>query len=391
MGTEKEDYVTLTQRISRKTGGIQPASFTSVAKKGETAAAWLFLRGKAMQSQTVELMSVIRDVLLTVRLDNKDRFRQMVLEAKARQEQKLVPAGHQMVNLRLRAHFHEADWAAEQMNGVSYLFFLRKLAKAVDEDWPGVLADLEEMRGILLNRNAMLVNVTLDEAGWSDFQPLVNGFLDDLPATATRDGEWSPETPSDFEGMTIPAQVNYVGKGTNIYQSGYTFHGSAHVICRYLRTAWLWERIRVQGGAYGAFCSFDRLSGVLSFVSYRDPNLLKTLEAFDETARFLRELDLHKDELTKSIVGAIGDIDTYRLPDAKGYTSMVRQLSGETDEERQQLREEVFSTTTAHFKAFAEALDRVKEEGLVKVLGSESAIQGAQADRPGWLELLKVL
>ena len=70
---------------------------------------------------------------------------------------------------------------------------------------------------------------------------------------------------------------------------------------------------------------------------------------------------------------------------------MVRQLSGETDEERQQLREEVLSTTATHFKSFAEALDRVREEGLVKVLGSESAIQGAQADRPGWLELIKVL
>jgi Zn-dependent M16 (insulinase) family peptidase len=391
MGTEKEDYVTLTQRIGRKTGGIHPTFFTSVVKKGETAAAWLFLRGKAMQPQGFELMSIITDVLLTVRLDNQERFRQMVLEAKARQEQKLVPAGHQMVNLRLRAHFHEADWAAEQMNGVSYLFFLRRLAKRVDEDWPGVRADLEEMRNILLNRNAMLVNVTLDEAGWSDFQPLVNEFLDHLPATDPRDGEWSPETPSDFEGMTIPAQVNYVGKGANIYPSGYTFHGSAHVICRYLRTAWLWERVRVQGGAYGAFCSFDRLSGVLSFVSYRDPNLLKTLEVFDESARFLREGHLHKDELNKGIIGTIGDLDQYRLPDAKGYTSMVRQLSGETDEERQQLREEVLSTTATHFTAFAEALDTVKEKGLVKVLGSESAIQGAQTDRPGWLEVLKVL
>ena len=391
MGTEKEDYVTLTQRIGQKTGGIHPTFFTSVVKRGETAAAWLFLRGKAMQSQTSEMMRIIRDVLLTVRLDNQERFRQMVLEAKARQEQKLVPAGHQMVNLRLRAHFHEADWAAEQMNGVSYLFFLRKLAKSVEEDWPNVLVDLENMRSILLKRKAMLVNVTLDQAGWSDFQPEVHEFLDHLPAMEPKSEAWSPETPSDFEGMTIPAQVNYVGKGANIYPSGYTFHGSAHVICRYLRTAWLWERIRVQGGAYGAFCSFDRLSGVLSFVSYRDPNLLKTLEVFDESARFLRDMKLRRDELTKSIIGTIGDLDQYRLPDAKGYTSMVRQLSGETDEERQQLREEVLGTTATHFAAFAEALDRVKEEGLVKVLGSESAIQGAQSDRPGWLEVLKVL
>ncbi|MGD9040977.1 MAG: hypothetical protein PVH82_15150, partial [Desulfobacteraceae bacterium] len=133
------------------------------------------------------------------------------------------------------------------------------------------------------------------------------------------------------------------------------------------------------------------LSGVLSFVSYRDPNLLKTLEVFDESARFLREEHLHKDELTKGIIGTIGDLDQYRLPDAKGYTSMVRQLSGESDEERQQLREEVLSATATHFTAFAGALDRVREEGLVKVLGSETAIQGAQADQPGWLELIKVL
>jgi hypothetical protein len=130
---------------------------------------------------------------------------------------------------------------------------------------------------------------------------------------------------------------------------------------------------------------------VLSFVSYRDPNLLKTLEVFDESARFLREVELHKDELRKSIIGTIGDLDQYRLPDAKGYTSMVRQLSGETDEDRQQLREEVLGTTAGQFVAFAEALDKVKEEGLVKVLGSENAIQGAQAERPGWLEVLKVL
>ena len=51
-----------------------------------------------------------------------------------------------MVNTRLRARFNEADWADEQMGGVSYLFFLRELAKAVDSDWPAVLAQLEAIR-----------------------------------------------------------------------------------------------------------------------------------------------------------------------------------------------------------------------------------------------------
>lgn len=391
MGTESEDYVSLTQRISRKTGGIHPAVYTSLVKDSERGTSWLLLRGKAMLAQAEELVNILRDVLLTVRLDNRERFQQMVLEAKARQEQKLVPAGHQVVNLRLRSHFSEAGWVAEQINGVSYLFFLRRLAKAVEEDWPGVLSHLEEMRQILVNRDAMILNVTLDEAGWSGCRPVVKEFLDALPSSRVGEKEWNPETHPEFEGLTIPAQVNYVGKGASLYESGYRFHGSAHVICRYLRTSWLWDRIRVQGGAYGAFCLFDRLSGVLSFVSYRDPNLLRTIDVFDQTAQFLDKIVLNESELTKSIIGAIGDIDSYMLPDAKGYTSMARFLSGETDQDRQRLREEVLSTTAADFKAFAQALETVRDKGLVKVLGSEGAIQGILEDRPGWLTLLKVL
>jgi Zn-dependent M16 (insulinase) family peptidase len=391
MGTEAEDFVTLSQRISRKTGGIHPTFFTSFVKQRDTGAVWLFLRGKAMQAQTAELMSIIRDVLLTVRLDDQNRFRQIVLEAKARQEQSLVPTGHQIVNLRLRSHFSEADWAAEQLKGVSYLFFLRELVERIEKDWPKVLSDLEEVRRILVNRRAMLLNVTLDEEGWSRFEPHVHEFLDAMPDEPWGMMDWDPLRAPEFEGLSIPSQVNYVGKGMNMYDLGYQFHGSAHVVARYLRNAWLWERIRMQGGAYGAFCLFDRLTGVLTFVSYRDPNLSQTLDGFDQSAQFLADLNLTQDELTKGIIGTTGDIDQYRLPDAKGYTSMLRYLSGETDGERQRMRDEVLGTTGADFKAFGHVLEAASEKGFVKVLGSEKAIQKALEKRPGWLDVLKVL
>jgi Zn-dependent M16 (insulinase) family peptidase len=391
MGTEKENYVTLSQRISRKTGGISPSLFSSSVKDKEEGSVWLFLRGKAMESKGHDLLDILREVVMGVRLDNRERFRQIVLEAKARQERMLVPAGHQMVNLRLRAHFSEADWAAEQMKGLSYYFFLCKLAHAIDEDWSNVLSDLEEIKQTLINRNNMLFNATMDQGGWSFFEPSADEFLDALPALPVNIEDWTPELPTEFEGMTIPSQVNYVGKGVNIYPLGYRFHGSAHVITRFLRNAWLWEKVRLQGGAYGAFCQFDRLSGILSFVSYRDPNLVKTLEAFDLSASFLRDLDLTDDERVKGIIGTIGDIDQYNLPDAKGYISMTRQLSGVTDEDRQTVRNEVLSTSSSDFNDFVQILDAFKDKGLVKVLGSQSAIEGALKDHPGWLEVIKVL
>jgi Zn-dependent M16 (insulinase) family peptidase len=105
----------------------------------------------------------------------------------------------------------------------------------------------------------------------------------------------------------------------------------------------------------------------------------------------LTKTTLNEDELTKSIIGTIGDMDKYRLPDAKGYTSLVRHLSRETDEDRQRVREEVLNTTADHFRAFAQMLEAVKEKGLVKILGSQSAIQEALEERPGWLHVFKVL
>ncbi|MCH94537.1 presequence protease 1 chloroplastic/mitochondrial-like, partial [Trifolium medium] len=138
--------------------------------------------------------------------------------------------------------------------------------------------------------------------------------------------------------------VNYVGKATNVYDAGYKLNGSAYVISKYISNTWLWDRVRVSGGAYGGFCDFDTHSGVFSFLSYRDPNLLKTLEVYDGTGDFLRELEIDDDTLTKAIIGTIGDVDSYQLPDAKGYSSMLRYLLGITEEERQRRREEILAT-----------------------------------------------
>ncbi|MDX1520879.1 MAG: peptidase M16, partial [Anaerolineae bacterium] len=201
-----------------------------------------------------------------------------------------------------------------------------------------------------------------------------------------------PQSLPDNEGLTLPAQVNYVGNAANLYDLGYTLHGSVSVINNFIRTGYLWDRVRVQGGAYGCFCAFDSDSGIYSYYSYRDPNLLKTLDIYDQTGKFLRELDLSQAELTKSIIGAIGRLDAYQLPDAKGYSSMYRYLVGLTDEVRQQRREEVLSTTAADFRAFGEVLSRMNDAGHVVVLGSQEAIEAANAEKGGdWLAVQKVL
>src|SRR5262249_7437735 len=213
MGTTTEDYVALSQRIGRTTGGIETATFTSMTRQPRApAAAWLFLRGKATVAQAPDLLAILRDVLLTAKLDDRERLRQIVLEEKAGAEAEIVPGGHLVALRRLRAPYNEADWAAEQLSGVAYLLFLRELVERIDSDWPSAWERLGAVRRTLLNRNILVVNATLDASSWASVRPAVVEFLSALPATTAESAAWMPDLPMTSEGLAIPALVNYVAK-----------------------------------------------------------------------------------------------------------------------------------------------------------------------------------
>jgi Zn-dependent M16 (insulinase) family peptidase len=388
-GTAREDFVSLTQRIGRSTGGVGASRSIGVMRDTKTTTAWLFIRGKAVPEKAAELLAIITDVLTTARLDNRDRIKQMLLEEKAGFESSLSGRGSGIVASRLSSALNEASWANEAAGGIEYLFFLRSLIKRVDSDWPGVEAALRRIRDLLIDRHSMVVNVTTEAALWTALQPQLEAFVANLPATVGAPLSWPIAAPRS-EGLTFPGQVNFVGKGANLYELGYVHSGATSVALRHLNTTYIWDKVRVQGGAYGGSASFDPFSGGLAFTSYRDPNLLETLAAYDNAAAYLKQ-GVGEQDLVRSIIGAIGSIDSYRLPDAKGFISLMWELSGNTEENRQQRREEVLGAKSADFKRFGEILDAVAKSGKVAVLGSEAAIRMANDERGGFLQVTKVL
>jgi hypothetical protein len=390
MGTDTEDYVEFGKRIRRKTGGMGASPFTASVLGERDGFCKLILRGKAMAENVGELMGIARDALLRVNLGNKERFRQIVVEEKAGLEQALIPSGHALATLRVRSRFNEADWAQEQMGGVSYLFFLRFLLDKIETDWETVEGSLREIQYALVDAASMVLNVTASATVWAGVRAEVEAFLGEMPERGLSTNTWLPVCSQDNEGLTIPAMVNYVAKAADLYAGGYTYHGSVNVITKYLRTSWLWEQVRVLGGAYGGFCGFDRQSGLMTFGSYRDPNILSTLEAFDKTADFLATATLDQSEIDKGVIGAIGGMDQYQLPDAKGFSSMIRFLTGVSDTERQTIRDQILATDKEHFRAFGQVLAKCVQRGFVSVLGSAEDIEQAR-EKAGLTEVFEVL
>jgi Zn-dependent M16 (insulinase) family peptidase len=168
---------------------------------------------------------------------------------------------------------------------------------------------MERIRSLLVTRAQLLCNITTDKESWRRFKPELASFLAVLPSAPVAQSSWQIGEGPNSEALIIPASVNYVGKGANLYRLGLKPSGAAHVVIKYLRTTWLWDRVRVQGGAYGGFCALDHRSGNFTYLSYRDPNLVETLDIYDQTAGFLKRVELDRTELTRGIIGTIGDVD----------------------------------------------------------------------------------
>ena len=376
MGTAKRDFLDLNMTIACKTGGMDADSLLLTAREDGRALPLLSVAGKAAPDTVPDLFGLLAEVLAEARFDDRERFGRMVLEEKARLEHALVPSGHTFVAARLRAGYSASGRLAELTGGVSHLHYLRELAARVEKYWPGVLSELEELRARVLTRENCLFNLTGEAVAREKLLGLAASLTAALPAGApTAFQNWPADAPPRNEALILPSQVNYVGLGADMFAAGYRYHGSAQVIMKQVRTGWLWEKVRVQGGAYGAFCFLDRFTGSFALVSYRDPNIAATLDTFRRTAEHLATSAPDKRELESAIVGAIGELDAYMLPDAKGMASFAREYAGDTKEIRRQLRDEVLSTTAGHFRQFGEALASALQNA------SQCALGGADLER----------
>lgn len=392
---------------------------------GENLQTLLVIKGKATTDKADELLSIFSLVLTEARLDSKDKIIEILKEKRSRLESSIQSAGHSAANARLKARYRVGGYIDEITGGLTYLVSIfipltccrnclfsfphtplwqdtvKSLLDEAENDWPSLLSKLQKLRSTLLDpktcRSGMTLDITGDKNVLDSVQPSVEKFLGGLP------GSSESQENTDFyneihpwveaakpkmealaaagdEGFIVPTQVSYVGKAGLLYAEGETIPGSAAVVARFLRTGYLWDRVRVMGGAYGGFCVFSPFSGMISFLSYRDPNLEKTIDVYDEAADALiaaaKAMENDPDMLETAIIGTIGDMDGALSSEQKGSTSFQRWLINESKEYRQKFRDEVLGTKPSDFLDFALRLKEMKDSS-VAVVSSKGAFETA--------------
>lgn len=388
MGNETRNYIELNMDIARKTGGIDAELTLLTRLQDAMPIGALSINGKAAPDKIGDLFAITAELLLGTSLDNKEQFIRILLEEKARLEHGLIPAGHRNVGARLRGSLSLTGWLNEQSSGLAYLEAIRALCAEAESNWASVLKKLEETRKIVVNLQNLIISMTAEERQYDEARAATSAFAAMMPRSTHAPVARVMEDLPKHEALITPAQVNFVGRGLNLYSSGYEYHGSALVVLKYLRTGYLWEKVRVQGGAYGAMCSLDRATGDFVLASFRDPNIENTLKVYDNCAAYLQENKPDKRALESAVIGAIGELDAYLLPEAKGHAAFLRKLSGNTAELRAKLRDEVLGTSVEDIERFGVALAAAMPDANTVALGGNALEEVAK--REGW-SIKKVL
>lgn len=375
--TKEHTYAELANLRNLHTGGMT-SDVVVYTKKDEpgSMAPKLRIKAKALVKKLPELMALLKEIMTESQFTDEKRLQELIEQEEASIELNLQRSANQIIVSRLAAYLSKAGCYADE-GGLPFYPFLKEFA----EDFSGSLQKMQNVFKTLLpkvfNRQNLVLSITLQEKEYEAFTkafaPLQQALSNEKFPAAAYDWDIKPLN----EGLTSSSRVQYVGKAANFLRLGYHFTGSMAVLETLLRYDYFWTKIRVQGGAYGAFTGFNR-NGFMYFGSYRDPNLKETLAVFDGTADYAANFEASEREMDKFIIGTMSGVDTPMTPMMKGDAAATCYLRGITEADRQQRRDEILATRQQDIRALAPLIDACMKENVLCVFGNDEKIAEAK-------------
>ena len=372
--TAKHKYEDLSSEINLKTGGIYMAGATyPYFGSGGDFDQELELRTKVFTRNIPEFISLADEILFTSDFSDDKRLREIIRMIKSRLQTSLVAAGNATASSRALSYISEAQYYGEKLHGVDFYRFVDDLEKNFEEKAAGLKACLKETLGILLHKDNLMMDITGSVEMKDKFAESIKCIIGRLSEEKSMEPDFSFELVKKNEGFRTASQVQFVAKAGSFTKHGLPYRGELKVLRVIMGYDYLWNNIRVLGGAYGCSSNFLR-TGDGFFSTYRDPHLKNSVEVFKRAADYIRKFDPSDRDMTKFIIGTISGLDTPLTPMAEGLRSLSAYMTGLTFEDIQRERDEVLSCSKTKIRQLADYIDAVISDDTLVVVGSESKI-----------------
>lgn len=362
-------------RTALSTGGIDSSITCKTHVDSDDLFFYSFFHSKSLLPRFSEMLDIIKDLFLSPDLENRKQIHDILLEERNGLHSSIIGAGHQYAITHAASFLSPSRFIDEQLVGISQLRFLDNLVKS--DSIEAIISSVSELHKIIINRNACVVSITTDNPSMVESQ--LRDFINTLPSRELKPAVYQTATniPSSVKGIEISSAVNFVAQVWKTARPQPQSAGNMFLLSRYLSTGYLWDKVRVEGGAYGGMATMSISHPIFACASYRDPNLKST---FDHFMGGLKEVQsgVSSSLINQSIIGTIGKIDAPRSPHAQGFGETMDLMVGYSKEFRQKLRDAVLEATPAALTQTAQDIIESKQNVKI-VLGSEAAFDSAES------------
>lgn len=367
--TENLTALELQNKIKSTLGGIA-AKVDVISHEGEldSCKPYLLVSASTLRENAQAAMELLSELLLHTCWSETDKIGEIVMQSDYFIKQSLIGNGHSFAMTKALSGFSAEAALREALEGESFARWFADLAAS----FSGRAEALGEKLAGLAHR-AFAANRLFVGFGGEPSISAIESFVKALPESEIGEAAAAPEGVKTDCAVEIPADVGFCALGGNLNTFGGKFSGAWPVLSSLMTYGYLWNAVRVQGGAYGTGMSV-RSNGDIFCYSYRDPNLMSSADAFAALPDVLGEMLSEDMPLDDIIIGTVNTTDPLLDPAGQCELSCRRYLRGTTPEFIAKLRHEILDTTAADLRSLIPTLRAYVEHSIFCAVGSHDAV-----------------
>ncbi|MCR5207172.1 MAG: insulinase family protein [Eubacterium sp.] len=372
--TSKHSAAELQKEIKKYIGELDFAIDTLAnSDKPSECKNYFTVKISALEESLDKALELVGEILSETDFRQPKLINENVLQVSETLYQQVVSAGNAFALKRVLSNASAASYVSELTGGYSILRYINSFKEAFNEKITPYISLIEtEVKNIFVS-SRLTLGVTADSLPDEAAE-----FLKTLPEGKAAGEVFTTELkPPVKEIILIPSGVSYAGYGTNIKPLGYEYSGKLTVLSTLLTFGYLWNEIRVHGGAYG--CGFRAgINGVASFYSYRDPNPLNSVEVYKNTGEFIKAFVDSGEAVDRYIISSVAATEPLALPSKLGYIADVNFLMGYSYEDKYKTRQEMLTLKADGLLSLCPLFDKMREESSVCIVGNEELLSSAE-------------
>lgn len=382
LGAGGRDYAAMGERIAACTGGLSADLFATVdARDPDRVLPFLSVTFKSLDARHGNALAVVRELLLELDLADTARLRDLVFQMKAQRQSGIVDAGHRFAAQHAIRGLSRLGALNHRLGGIPQVRLAGGLAREFDRDAELLRARLDAIRRFLLSRARLRAAFTGSPGPETDTRRWLAEFASTLSCPSAGPSACLPDIEhpaAAAEGLALTAEVAFCAAAIPAPPQTSPDAPALSVFSQILSLDHLWQEIRVKGGAYGGFCVYDPGMRAFELMSYRDPNISRTLGVFAGIPQAIRAMPLAAADIERAIISCAKGEERPIRPGAATAMALWRHLTRADDELRNERYQALLRVTGDDVRRAASVLF----EGAapqVCVLGGRPLLETANA------------